>query len=45
MAVASDPPPIPPPNVPVIDPKTGLMNPVWYQYLVAADKKLRSLVS
>lgn len=45
MAVASNPPPIPAETVPVVDPKTGKPNPDWYRYLVALDKKLRSLVS
>lgn len=26
---------LPPPNVPVIDPKTGKMTDVWYLYFVA----------
>ncbi len=42
MAVPN-PPPIPPPNVPLVDPKSGLINIDWYRYFVAADKKLRSL--
>lgn len=36
-------PPLPVPNEPVIDPKTGLMNRNWYQYLRALDGVIRVL--
>lgn len=35
-------PGLPPPTVPMLLP-SGLINPVWYQYLAALDAKVRSL--
>jgi hypothetical protein len=34
-------PPMPSPNVPLVDPKTGLLDPNWYSWLVI----LRQIVS
>lgn len=37
-------PPLPDAQHPVIDPKTGKMNQVWYTYLRALDRELRGLL-
>jgi hypothetical protein len=34
MPYAQKPPPIPQASAPFVDPKTGVMNPVWYQFLI-----------
>jgi len=34
-------PPMPPPQVPVIDPLTGLMSKVWFEYFRALDQIMR----
>jgi hypothetical protein len=34
MAYTTKPPPLPVATAPIVDPKTGLMNPAWYQWLV-----------
>lgn len=34
-------PPMPPPQVPVLDPVTGLMVKVWYEYFRALDQVTR----
>ena len=36
-------PPIPPPSVAVIDPRTGLMTKYWYDYVKAQDALFREL--
>lgn len=33
MAYTTKPPPLPEPTAPFVDPKTGLITPVWYQFL------------
>lgn len=35
--------PIPSPQQPVIDPRTGLMNPVWFRYFQDLDRRLAAL--
>lgn len=35
--------PIPPPTVPYTDPKTGLINLAWYQYLKRVDDHIRDI--
>lgn len=37
-------PALPAPSHPVIDPKTGLINKVWFDYLRALDRALRGLL-
>lgn len=32
---------IPPPTVPLVDPKTGLMNTDWYRFFQQFDAKVR----
>jgi hypothetical protein len=34
-------PPMPPPQVPLIDPATGLMTKVWFEYFRALDQSMR----
>jgi hypothetical protein len=36
-------PPIPPVNFPVIDPVTGLISNVWYEWFRAVDQVLRQV--
>lgn len=36
-------PPLPGPNIPVIDPSTGLMTRDWYRYWIVADPILRGV--
>jgi len=36
-------PPIPPPQIPVIDPLSGIMTKVWYEYLRALDQVTRKV--
>lgn len=38
-------PPLPGPNIPVIDPSTGLMTRDWYRYWIVADPILRGTVA
>lgn len=33
-------PPMPSPNVPIIDPKTGLMNRIWYDWFASNPRGL-----
>ena len=37
-------PPLPAPSHPMVDPKTGLMDKIWFQYLRALDRELRALL-
>lgn len=41
---AKDPRPLPPPNVPMIDPQTGRVTPEWYPYLTDLDRALRAVL-
>lgn len=34
-------PPMPPPQIPLLDPQTGLMEKVWYEYFRALDQIMR----
>lgn len=34
-------PPMPPPQVPLLDPASGLMSKVWYEYFRALDQIMR----
>jgi hypothetical protein len=36
-------PPIPPPNIPIIDPQTGLANEYWYRWLKLVEQIVRGL--
>ena len=36
-------PPMPPPQVPLLDPATGLLSKVWFEYLRALDQTLRQV--
>lgn len=44
MATATRPiPPQPDPNHPIVDPETGKIDRVWFEYLVALDRVVRAL--
>ncbi len=44
MPTATQPPaPIPGPNVPFIDPRTGLVTREWYEWLKSIDRLVRGL--
>jgi len=36
---------LPDPTVPLVEPKTGRVNPIWYQYLREVDDVIRKLVT
>ena len=45
MSTVALPKPLPPPEVPFIDPKTGKISQPWREYLESFDRALRALVA
>ena len=45
MSTVPNPPKMPPPEVPVMDPKTGRMTQAWREYFQQADDRLRKLTA
>lgn len=45
MPVVRKAPPLPPSNIPVVDPRTGQMTRAWYEYFAALDALLREIVA
>lgn len=45
MSTVPNPPKLPPPNEPMVDPKTGQLTTAWRIYLTQADDRLRKLTA
>ncbi len=45
MSTVPNPPKLPPPGQPMIDPKTGVMTKEWREYFQQADDRLRKLTA
>lgn len=45
MSTVPNPPKLPPPSEPMVDPKTGQLTNAWREYFQQADDRLRKLTA